>query len=69
VDSLVLATLDFGASIGVKRMSLFDRGRYAPGTPSWREYDVSRDGQHFLFEKSLSRSERAEPVVVLNWMA
>jgi len=68
-DSLVLATLDFGASIGVNRLSLFDRGRYAPGAPSWREYDVSRDGQHFLFEKSLSRSERAEPVVVLNWIA
>jgi hypothetical protein len=67
-DSLVLATLDFGASIGVKRLSLFDRGRYAPGAPSWREYDVSRDGQYFLFEKSLARSERAEPVVVLNWM-
>jgi serine/threonine-protein kinase len=67
-DSLVLARLEFGASIGVKRTSLFDRGRYAPGAPSWREYDVSRDGQHFLFEKPLSRSERAEPVVVLNWM-
>jgi serine/threonine-protein kinase len=68
-DSLVLATLDFGASIGVSRTSLFDRGRYAPGAPSWREYDVSRDGQHFLFERSLSRNERREPVVVLNWMA
>jgi len=68
-DSLVLATLDFGASLGVKRLSLFDRGRYAPGAPSWREYDVSRDGQRFLFEKPLSRTERAEPVVVLNWIA
>jgi len=68
-DSLVLATLDFVGSIGVKRTSLFDRGRYAPGAPSWREYDVSRDGQHFLFEKSLSRRERTEPVIVLNWMA
>jgi hypothetical protein len=29
---------------------------------------VSRDGQYFLFEKSLSGSRRAEPVVVLNWM-
>jgi len=68
-DSLVLATLDFGASIGVARRSLLDRSRYAPGSPGFREYDVSRDGQQFLFEKSLSRSERAEPVVVLNWMA
>jgi serine/threonine-protein kinase len=68
-DSLVLATLDFGTSIGVKRVSLFDRGRYAPGAPSWREYDVSRDGQRFLFEKSLSRNERAEPVIVLHWLA
>jgi len=67
-DSLVVATLEFGSSIAVKRTSLFDRGRYAPGAPSWREYDVSHDGQHFLFEKPLSRSERAEPVVVLNWM-
>jgi serine/threonine-protein kinase len=68
-DSLVLARLEFGESIGVRRTSLIDRGRYASGAPSWREYDVSRDGQHFLFEKSLSGSHRAEPVVVLNWMA
>jgi serine/threonine-protein kinase len=67
-DSLIIASLDFGASIGVKRESLFERGRYAPGAPSWREYDVSRDGQRFLFEKPLSRGERPEPVVVLNWM-
>jgi serine/threonine-protein kinase len=67
-DSLIIASLDFGASIGVKRVSLLERGRYAPGAPSWREYDVSRDGQHFLFEKPLSRGERPEPVLVLNWM-
>jgi len=67
-DSLVLARLEFGESIAVRRTSLIDRGRYAPGAPSWREYDVSRDGQHFLFEKSLTGSRRAEPVVVLNWL-
>jgi len=68
-DSLVLARFEFGESIGVVRTALFDRSRYAPGAPSWREYDVSRDGQRFLFARSLSGDRSEDPVVVLNWTA
>jgi serine/threonine protein kinase len=60
-------------SLGVpavtRRQALFDRSRFTPGSPSWREYDISRDGQRFLFARSLSGRAPPEPIVVLNWTA
>ena len=66
--SLMLATLEFGESVRVTRTALFDHSPYVRGIPSWRAYDVSRDGQRFIFTRSLSRTEARSPVVVLNWM-
>jgi serine/threonine-protein kinase len=67
-DSLTLARLEFGSTITVTRTSLFDVRPYWLGTPSNRNYDVSADGKHFVFVKSLAGDERTDPVVVLNWM-
>ena len=66
--SLMLATLEFGESVRVTRTALFDHSPYARGIPSWRAYDVSRDGQRFIFTRSLSQTEARSLVVVLNWM-
>ena len=66
-DSLTLARLAFGATITVTRTTLFDVGSYQRGTVSNRNYDVSRDGTHFVFVKSLAGGVRPAPVVVLNW--
>ena len=66
--SLMLATLEFGESVRVTRTALFDHSPYVRGIPSWREYDVSRDGQRFIFTRSLSQTEARSPVAVLNWM-
>ena len=68
-DSLTVARLEFGATITVTRTPLFDVRPYVRGTPSNRNFDVSADGRHFVFVKSLTGDERTEPVVVLNWMA
>jgi len=68
-DSLTLARLEFGSTITVTRTALMDVRPYLRGSPSNRNYDVSADGKHFVFVKSLTRDERVEPVVVLNWMA
>jgi serine/threonine-protein kinase len=72
-DSLMLAQLELDDSLGVpavtRRQALFDRSRFTPGSPSWREYDISRDGQRFLFARSLSGRAPPEPIIVLNWTA
>ena len=67
-SSLMLATLEFGESVRVTRTALFDHSPYVRGIPSWREYDVSRDGQRFIFTRSLSQAGGRSPVVVLNWL-
>jgi Tol biopolymer transport system component len=67
-DSLMLATLDLGAAVRVTRTGLFDYSPYFRGNLSWREYDVSPDGQSFILTRSTSRSEGSSPVVVLNWL-
>jgi serine/threonine-protein kinase len=67
-DSLILAHLDFGPTIKVTRTALFDARNYLRGSQSSRNYDVSRDGTHFIFVKPLAGQAAAEPVVVLNWM-
>jgi hypothetical protein len=66
-DSLTVARLTFGTTTTVTRTALFDMRGYVHGGRSTRNYDVSRDGTHFLFVKSLT-SRVAEPIVVLNWM-
>jgi serine/threonine protein kinase len=67
MDSLIVATLTFGPTITVTRKALFDARQYARGTPSWRNFDVSRDGQRFLFVRPTTRAALVEPVIVLNW--
>ena len=67
-DSLTLAHLEFGPTIKVTRTALFDIRNYRRGSESSRNYDVSRDGKHFVFVKRLTGSVAAEPIVVLNWI-
>jgi hypothetical protein len=52
----------------VTRTALFDRRPYLAGTPSNRQYDLSRDGKTFVFVKHLGSSTAVEPIVVLNWL-
>ena len=66
-DSLTLARLAFGATTTVTRTALFDARPYTKGTVSWRNFDVSRDGRHFIMLKRLAGAQRYEPMVVLNW--
>ena len=66
-DSLTVARLTFGTATTVTRTALFDMRNYVHGTRSTRNYDVSRDGTHFLFVKPLA-SKVVEPIVVLNWL-
>jgi len=66
-DSVIAARLTFGASVGIARTALFPRGRYSRGSTSWREFDVSRDGQTFVFTRSVEQQRPREPVVVVNW--
>ena len=66
-DSHTLATLAFGATTTVTRTALFDARRYTKGAPSWRNFDVSRDGKHVIMLKRLAGAQRYEPLVVLNW--
>ena len=66
-DSLTLARLAFGATTTETRTALFDARRYTKGAPSWRNFDVSRDGKHVIMLKRLAGAERYEPLVVLNW--
>ena len=69
-DSLTLARLAFGATITVTRTALFDDRPYVKGrgAGSWRNFDVSRDGRHFIMLKRLAGVQRYEPMVVLNWV-
>ena len=66
-DSLTVAKLAFGATTTVTRTALFDARRYTKGAPSWRNFDVSRDGKHVIMLKRLAGAQRYEPLVVLNW--
>ena len=66
-DSVTVARLEFGASVKVTRSALFDRRPYQAGGPSWRSFDVSRDGKSFIFIKPSVRGAAVEPIVVLNW--
>ena len=68
-DSLTLARLELGPTIKVTRTALFSTRNYLRGGASLRDYDVSRDGKHFIFVKPLAGRVVVEPVVVLNWMA
>ena len=67
-DSITSARLEFGATVKVTRTALFDGRPYLLGSPSWRSFDVSRDGKSFVFVKPMARSAAVEPVVVLNWV-
>ena len=66
-DSLTLARLEFGATTTVTRTALLDARPYVKGSVSWRNFDVSRDGRHFIMLKRLAGAQRYEPMVVLNW--
>jgi hypothetical protein len=66
-DSLTIATLAFGATTTVTRTALFDGRPYTKGNESWRNFDVSRDGKHFIMLKPRAGAQRYEPLVVLNW--
>ena len=66
-DSLTLARLEFGAITTVTRTALFDARPYGRGSPSWRNFDVSRDGKQFIMLKRPAGVKESEPVVVLNW--
>ena len=68
VDSVTVAKLEFGATIKVTRTPLFDHRPFTTGSPSVRQYDVSRDGRTFLFVKSLKGKTAIEPIIVLNWV-
>ena len=67
-DSLTVARLEFGETIKVTRTPLFDHRPYRSGGASIRHFDVSRDGNTFVFVKSLSGLAAVEPIVVLNWV-
>jgi len=67
-DSVMLARLEFGATIKVTRSALFDHKAYQGGGASVRNFDVSRDGKSFVFVKSVASKAGAEPIIVLNWM-
>jgi serine/threonine-protein kinase len=67
-DSVILARLEFGATIKVARTGLFDHRLYQGGGAAFRNFDVSRDGKSFVFVKSVGRSAGGEPIIVLNWM-
>jgi len=67
-DSLTVARLEFGATMRVvSRTALFDYAKYAMGSASFPNYDVSRDGQHFLVVRQATVQAAPEPIVVLNW--
>lgn len=66
-DSLTLARLEFGASTTVTRTALLDARPYVKGSVSWRNFDVSRDGRHYIMLKRPAGAQKVEPIVVLNW--
>ena len=57
----------FGATTIVTRTALLDARPYVKGGTSWRNFDVSRDGKHFIMLKPRAGAQRYEPLVVLNW--
>jgi Tol biopolymer transport system component len=65
-DSVIAAQLS--ENVGVTRRALFPRSRFTAGSTSWREFDVSRDGQTFVFTRSVERTRPREPIVVVNWI-
>ena len=67
-DSLMLARLEFGATIKVTRSALFDHKAYQGGGASFRNFDVTRDGKSFVLVKSVGGRAGAEPIIVLNWI-
>ena len=67
-DSLTVALLEFGATMRVvSRTALFDYAKYDRASASFPNYDVSRDGQHFLVVRPSTVQAAPEPIVVLNW--
>ena len=68
VDSMVVARLEFGPTIAVRRTTLFDHRPFQAGGFSVRNYDVTRDGRSFIFARPLAQRQSAEPIVVLNWI-
>ena len=67
-DSLILARLTFGSTITVTRKALFDVRLFNAGSPSYRNYDVTRDGRHFIFVRSTTPPAMVQPIIVLNWV-
>ena len=51
----------------VSRTALFDYAKYDRASASFANYDVSRDGQHFLVVRQATVQAAPEPVVVLHW--
>ena len=65
-DSLVVARFDFSQGVRVTRTALFSVRPYVLGTSAFRNYDVTRDGQRFLFARRAGG--QPDPVVALNWL-
>jgi Tol biopolymer transport system component len=68
VDSMVLARLQFGPTVTVKRSTLFDHRPFRSGNTSIRGYDPTSDGRYFVFARLVGQRSSVEPIVVLNWL-
>ncbi len=67
-DSVMVATLEVGATVRVLRRSgLFDYGKYRRGGVSQRNYDVSRDGSEIAVVRSLTGDVAPVVTVTLHW--
>jgi Tol biopolymer transport system component len=68
VDSVVIARRQFGSSIIVTRSMMFDRRPFRSGNASFRGYDPTSDGRHFVFARMVGQPLQVEPIIVLNWL-
>jgi hypothetical protein len=67
-DSLVVARLQFGATVTVTRSNLFDHRPFRSGNTSIRGYDPTSNGRHFVFARMVGQRLQLEPIIVLNWL-
>ncbi|MEQ1693032.1 MAG: protein kinase, partial [Gemmatimonas sp.] len=67
IDSMVVARLQFGPTVTVRRSTLFDHRPFRSRGISIRSYDPTRDGNHFIFARQVRQRSTVEPIVVLNW--
>jgi serine/threonine protein kinase len=67
-DSLVVARLQFGATVTVTRSNLFDHRPFRSGNTSIRGYDPTSNGKHFVFARMVGQRLQLEPIIVLNWL-